>query len=416
MNFLLIANNDFDGVGQTAVNLSQNLIDKGHKSELIVLHKFSNKNFVKKIQRSIIARISLFILNFIKKNFSELFGFGYSTVHFQELEKYLIKADVIIIFTFYKVVSNKSLEKILGLKKIVYFRPLDIELASGGCHFNESCQKFKNSCKACPKIYLDNLLNLPYKNQIEKKRIFEKYKPTVFTQNNYVKKLFKNSTIFKNINLIPVFLGANKDRNKFYSKSYARKKLNIDPKEKIILFGSFNLNSKVKGGHLLIKSLKILEKKIKGKSSNIRLVTMGNKNSFTFESEKIKWTHLGLISSDRKLNLIYRSSDVLVCPSLYCFGPHIVTEALLNDLPVVAFNLGVAQDTIIQGKNGLLVKSFDLKKYAESIYKILFRGKKVEKNKSILKMKKVCSSEFEASKIIKISQEDLIKSKSLECL
>ena len=67
MNFLLIANNDYDGVGQTAVNLSKNLIDKGHKSDLIVLHKFSNKKYVKKIQRSFIARILLFILNFIKK-------------------------------------------------------------------------------------------------------------------------------------------------------------------------------------------------------------------------------------------------------------------------------------------------------------------------------------------------------------
>ena len=413
MNFLLIANNDYDGVGQTAVNLSKNLIDKGHKSDLIVLHKFSNKKYVKKIQRSFIARILLFILNFIKKSYSELFGFGYSTVHFQELEKYLNKADVIIIFTFYKVVSNKSLEKILNLKKVVYFRPLDIELASGGCQYNESCQKFKNSCKKCPKIYLDPLLNLPFKNQIEKKRIFEKYKPTVFTQNNYVKKLFKNSTIFKNINLIPIFLGANKDRNKFYSKSYARKKLNIDPNEKIILFGTFNLNSKVKGGHLLIKSLKILETKLKGKSPKIRLITIGNKNGFSFESKKIRWTHLGLISSDKKLNLIYRSSDVLVCPSLYCFGPHIVTEALLNDLPVVAFDLGVAQDTIIQGKNGFLVKSFNLKKYADSIYKVLLQRKNTAKNKSILKMKKICSSDFEASKIIKISQEDLIKSKSL---
>ena len=79
--FLLIANNDYDGVGQTAVNLSKNLIDKGHKSDLIVLHKFSNKKYVTKF-RSFIARILLFILNFIKKSYSELFGFGYSTVHF----------------------------------------------------------------------------------------------------------------------------------------------------------------------------------------------------------------------------------------------------------------------------------------------------------------------------------------------
>ena len=50
MNFLLIANNDYDGVGQTAVNLSKNLIDKGHKSDLIVLHKFSNKKYVRKFK------------------------------------------------------------------------------------------------------------------------------------------------------------------------------------------------------------------------------------------------------------------------------------------------------------------------------------------------------------------------------
>ena len=156
-----------------------------------------------------------------------------------------------------------------------------------------------------------------------------------------------------------------------------------------------------------------METKLKGKSPKIRLITIGNKNGFSFESKKIKWTHLGLISSDKKLNLIYRSSDVLVCPSLYCFGPHIVTEALLNDLPVVAFDLGVAQDTIIQGKNGFLVKSFNLKKYADSIYKVLLQRRNTAKNKSILKMKKICSSDFEASKIIKISQEDLIKSKSL---
>ena len=117
-----------------------------------------------------------------------------------------------------------------------------------------------------------------------------------------------------------------------------------------------------------------------------------------------------MISSDEKLNLIYRASDVLVCPSLYCFGPHIVTEALLNDLPVVAFDLGVAQDTVVQGQNGVLVKSYDLKKFADSIFKILFQMKRKKNSKSIQEMKKICSSDYEASKIIKISHEDLTKS------
>ena len=289
MNFLLIANNDFDGVGQTAVNLCKTIISKGYKSKLIVLNKSSNKSFVQKIKRSIILRVLLFFKNLIKKSYSELFGFGDSTVNYYELKKYLDKSDIVIIFTFHKVISNKALEKILQNKKIVYFRPLDIELATGGCHFNEDCQKFKTHCNKCPKVYFNNFFNFPQKNQMEKKRIFEKYKPTVFTQNNYVKKLFKSSTIFKNTNLVPIFLGANKDRNKAYSKSYARNKLGLNKKEKLILFGTFNLESRVKGGHLLLKSLKILENKIKKQSLNIRLITIGNKKKIFihFSEDKV---------------------------------------------------------------------------------------------------------------------------------
>lgn len=414
MNFLLIANNDYDGVGQPAVNLCSNLNKKGHKSKLIVLHKFSKNSFVEKVKRSFFLRVNLFFLNFIKKSFSELFGFGFSTVHYEEIKNYLDKADVIIIFTFYKIISNFTLDKILRSKKIVYFRPLDIELASGGCHFNEKCEKFKQYCKSCPKIYLNKLINLPLKNQVEKKRIFEKYKPTIFTQNNYVKKLFKKSSVFKNINLRPIYLGANNKRNKVYSKYNARKNLGLNVDEKIILFGAFNLASRVKGGHLLKETLKILENKVKNIPEKVRLVTIGNKNEFNFNSSVIDWTHFGLITSNKKLNLIYRSSDVLVCPSLYCFGPHIVTEALLNDLPVVAYNLGVAQDTVINGKNGYLVSCYNNYDFAKAIHKTLFTKKTTKVPNDVIKIKKMCSSDFEANSIIKISQADFIKSKSFD--
>ena len=39
MKFLLIANNDSDGVGQVVINLSKNLNLLGHKSTTIVLNK-----------------------------------------------------------------------------------------------------------------------------------------------------------------------------------------------------------------------------------------------------------------------------------------------------------------------------------------------------------------------------------------
>ena len=414
MKFLLITNNDSDGVGQPAVNLNNNLRKKGHESKILVLHKFTKSKDIVQIKRSLILRILLFILNFLKKDFSELFGFGYSTTNYNSISKYIEEADVIIIFTFYKILSNKMLDMILSKKKIVYFRPLDIEMATGGCHFNEECEKYKKDCDNCLKLNFFNISNITKRHLNEKKKIFEKFKPRVFVQNNFAKNIFKKSNIFKNLKTDVLYIGANSNRNFFYTKKFSRETLGINQNEKIILFGCFNLNSYIKGGHLLKESLKILKSKLiennqKSYLNKIRLITIGNLNNYKLDIPEIKWTHLGLINSDKRLNLVYRASDILVCPSLYCFGPHIVTEALLNDLPVVSFDLGVAQDSVINGVNGYLVPLYNSQIFAESILKTL-KKKKITNNNKIIKIKEYCSSEYEANSVIKFSNTDFIKS------
>ena len=414
MKFLLITNNDTDGVGQPAINLNNNLRKKGHQSQVLVLHKSTKFKDIIQIKRSLTLRVFLFILNFLKKDFSELFGFGYSTINYRSIKKHIDQADVIIIFTFYKILSNQILDVILSRKKIVYFRPLDIEMASGGCHFNKECEKYKKDCDHCHKLNFFNITNITKRHLNEKKIVFEKFKPRVFVQNNYVKKIFKSSNIFKNLNTQVLYIGANSNRKIFYTKKFSRETLGIDQNEKIILFGCFNLNSYIKGGHLLKESLKILKSNLiknnqKSYLEKIRLITIGNLNNFNLDIPEIKWTHLGLINSDKKLNLVYRASDVLVCPSLYCFGPHIVTEALLNDLPVVGFDLGVAQDSVINGVNGYLVPLYNSQIFAESILKTLNK-KRVINNDKIIKIKEYCSSEYETNSVIKFSKADLMKS------
>ena len=94
--------------------------------------------------------------------------------------------------------------------------------------------------------------------------------------------------------------------------------------------------------------------------NTIRLLTIGKKNNFNLNLQNIEWTHLGRINSDKELNLLYRAVDLLACPSLRCFAPHIVSEAVENNLPVVSFDAGVAQDDIINGKNGFLVPCYDV--------------------------------------------------------
>ena len=410
MKFTFIANNDFDGVGQTAVNLSNNLNLMGQKCEVLVLHKKFKNNNTTILKRSLFKRLLLFFFNFLKKDFNELFGIGYSVINFDYLKKKLIGTDVVVIFTFYKVISNDQLEKIFNLNKIVYLRPLDIEMATGGCHFNNFCVKFKNSCNNCPKFNFSNWVKFPEINLSKKKKIIKKYKPRVLVQNKYVKSIFDQSNIFKKIKKDILYIGTNAIRSKKISKDLAKKYLGINKNEKIVLFATFNLNSSIKGGHLLKESIKILDndKKLNNKIK-IRFLTLGNKNGFDIETKNIKWTHLGVTKSNQELNYILRASDTMVCPSLFCFGPHIVEEALLNEVPVVAFNLGSAQEFVKNGLNGYLIKKYDTRKYANAIKKIITKEKFVFSKLQYKIVKEKCSADSEVRKLVGLAQEDLDK-------
>ena len=57
------------------------------------------------------------------------------------------------------------LEKIYQTKKIIYLRPLDMEMATGGCHENllidgKECKRFQSNCNNCPQL---NSLNIFFK-------------------------------------------------------------------------------------------------------------------------------------------------------------------------------------------------------------------------------------------------------------
>lgn len=407
MKFTFIANNDFDGVGQTALNLSNNLNSLGHKCELLVLHKkFNNKNTIL-LKRSFFKRIFVFFLNHFQKNFNELFGFGFSTINFNNLKKKILNTDIIVIFTFYRVISNQQLEAILNLNKIVYLRPLDIEMASGGCHFNNFCLKYENNCSNCPKIYFSKFFKFSEINLTKKKEIINKYKPKVLVQNRYVKSIFDKSEIFKNSKKEVLYIGTNDKRFQVISKSAARRYLGLGSNEKIILFVTFNLNSYVKGGHLLKKSIQIIDNDENINKKNIRLLTLGRKNGFDIKTKNVKWKHLNSTSSHKVLNYLFRASDVLVCPSLFCFGPHVVEEALINKLPVVAYDLGSAKDFVKNNKTGFLVEKYNVKKFADAIIKIINQKKFNFDKKTYKFIINNCSSILEAKKLIKLSQKDL---------
>ena len=62
MKYLLITNNDTDGIGQTVINLFNNLKKQGQKVKLLTLHNYHKNKDIIKIKRSLILRLAYYLL------------------------------------------------------------------------------------------------------------------------------------------------------------------------------------------------------------------------------------------------------------------------------------------------------------------------------------------------------------------
>ncbi len=421
MRFLLVAYNDFDGVGQTAVNLNSTLNNLGYNSKLILLDKTVNSKDIFKIRRSFIKRVFFYFFEFLKKRYTDLFSFGNSTINFEDIEKYANEADIIIVYTLHKILNLNMLAKLYNKKKIVYLRPLDMELATGGCHVNflyESgveCKKYVTGCGKCPKLNKLNYFDLSKKIFKDKKKFMDKYKPTILLENKFTKKFYDSSPISKNGKNEVVYLTVRESRKQLIKKKEARDMFRLESDEKILLFGTYNFDAPHKGGRILGEILNLFvnycnQKNIDLlKKNRVKLVTFGRKQSFKLKVSQISWLHLNEIKNDKELNALYRSADVFLSPSTGCNAPSTIRESTVNNTPTIAFDNGEASEAIVNKVNGFLIPKFDKKKFAEAIFDTIF-DKNLNNDKewsNFLKLR--YSSKTEAEMIINKALSDFKK-------
>ena len=401
MKFLFITNNDHDGAGQQVVRLSNYLLRKNHKVTILVANKKKKLSNIFEVKRVFIYRILNFIFKFLVKKKFTLFNFDINTANFRDIKKHTNNADVIFFYSTFNLISTRILSQLLKLKKKFFLRPCDMEMLTGGCHMNFNCNKYKKNCNICPQVIFSKIFNFSKKNIEKKSEIYLKYSPRIIFDSSFLENITRNNSIVSNLKKKVIHFGVETLRYRNINKFVARKKLNLDPHKKIILYGAFNLDDPRKGYGVLLGVFKKISTVLSNNKTNqkIILLTMGKTNNFYFNFPNIEWKHLGLINSEMKLNLIYRASDILFCPSIDDTGPHIVREAVMNDLQVISFDRGAAIDLVLNGINGFRVKCFDINEFTRLTLKLIMQN-----NKNLFKkiefIKKELTTAYEANQII----------------
>ncbi|BAU63440.1 glycosyl transferase, group 1 [Stanieria sp. NIES-3757] len=262
------------------------------------------------------------------------------------------------------------------VEKIAQFnRPLvwtlhDMWAFTGGCHYSQQCDRYKQSCGQCP--ILKSNQNWDFSRWLwrRKAKAWQDIDLTIVTPSKWLAQCASASSLFKGLRIEVIPNGLNSKKYKPIDKQLAKSLLDLPQDKQIILFGAINATGDPrKGFHLLMPALQKL--KSYSTSDHIELVVFGASQPRNPPDFGFKVNYQGKLNDDVSIALLYAAADIFVAPSVQDNLPNTVMEALACGTPCAAFKIGGMPDLIDHQQNGYLATAYEPEDLARGIAWIL---------------------------------------------
>lgn len=291
--------------------------------------------------------------------------FWYKGINFANSKTIIKKMDFvpdyIVICTFNFFLSPKALYEIwkaTGAKFV--FCMVDNKILTGGCPYPINCCEYENGCKRCPQYRYASFI--PRRIMMEKHKYFLEF-PFYLIGTTYdllkARKVdfLNNKEMFSSV-CVPSI--------PFVREKYkARQELGLPQDNFILMCGAVSINSRSKGFKELVESINKFSLQICDKKSVSLLVVGGHLPQIDWPSN-INVIKTGFLDLNG-LFTCYYASDLYLSPSILDSGPMMVNYAIACGRPVVAFEVGIALDLVLQCKTGWLAPLQNTDKFAEGI-------------------------------------------------
>ncbi len=244
--------------------------------------------------------------------------------------------------------------------KPVVWTLADMNAFTGGCHYSEGCEGYKQECRDCP--LLGDGSQIAHETWKAKRAAYAKIPNLhVICPSQWLADCARNSSLLgdRPVHMIPNALPV--QRFKPTNRIIARQRLNLPLDRKLVVFGAESLSNLRKGGDILAESVSHLMRM--GQAGNVAGLFFGA-NALELGIE----THLmGHVSDEEKMSLIYAAADVFAFPSREDNAPLTVVEAMLSGTPVVSFPVGNVPELVTHKETGYIAKYADAEDFAEGL-------------------------------------------------
>jgi glycosyltransferase involved in cell wall biosynthesis len=375
MKILLLNTSDLEGgAARAAYRLHKGLQKIGIPSQMLVQSKISDDNTVISPNSSLeqeMMHLKTILEGLPLKFYPSRQRTNYSLQWLPELISQKIEAIAPDIVNLHWINGGYlRLETIAKFNKPIVWTLHDMWAFTGGCHYTQDCDRYTQSCGACPQLNSKSDWDLSRWIWQRKKRAWKNLNLTIVTPSQWLAKCAQSSPLLVKSRIEVIPNGLDLNVYKPVDKSLAKNLLGLPDNKRIILFGSLWATSDLrKGFHLLLPALQQLSKL--PNSDNIEIAIFGASRPKDPPDFGFKTHYLGRLNDDLSLSLLYAAVDVFVAPSLQDNLPNTVMEALACATPCVAFKIGGMSDLIEHQQNGYLAQPFITEDFAGGIAWIL---------------------------------------------
>ncbi len=250
----------------------------------------------------------------------------------------------------------------------------DMNPFTGGCHYTQGCEKFKQGCGNCPQIVNGDARDASFDGYRLKKMLFKRKRLHIVTPSRWLGEMAQQSQIFPSsttFDVIPYGL----DTQEFspIDKRLARQQLGLPQDGTFVGFGAEAIDTPRKGFHLLRQAFQALAHGVDSSGAHSKNATqlqgiVFGRGKFSQEDfGRFPLHQVGFIDNQARRRLVYSAMDMFVMPSLEDNQPQTGLEAMACGTPVIGFDTSGVPEVITEGKTGFVIPAFETDRLARQI-------------------------------------------------
>lgn len=258
-----------------------------------------------------------------------------------------------------------QIETLAKFNKPIVWTFHDMWAFTGGCHYSQQCDRYTESCGACPQLGSQKNWDLSSWVWQRKAKAWKNLDLTIVTPSQWLAKCAASSSLLQNYPIEVIPNGIDLAKYKPVAQDLARELIDLPKDKLLVLFGAMSATKdRRKGFQFLQPALQKLKSQWQDR---LEIVIFGASEPQNPPDLGFKCHYLGRLNDEIALTLAYSAADVMVVPSLEDNLPNTVMEAIACGIPCVTFNIGGMPDMIEHRLNGYLAQPYEIEDLARGI-------------------------------------------------